>query len=70
MRMDHLVFLSLLVSGPFVLKTHKTFKGNIYLCISTSIEYAVCTSQLKMIFCFIFEQIKDICQLYKFVWTV
>ena len=45
---------------------HTSVKGNVYICININMGYAVCTTQLKLIFFhFIFEQIKGICQLYK-----
>ena len=50
-RLDLLGYLSLLVSGSFFLKTHKVLKV-IYICINTSMECVMCTSQLKIIFLF------------------
>ena len=46
-KLDHLDYLSLLVSGPFFLRT-QTIKGNICICINTRIEYVICTDQLKI----------------------
>ena len=54
----------------FCSENTETFKGNIYISINPKTECAVYTSQLKMAFCFLFEQGKGICQLYQFIWTV
>lgn len=47
----------------------QTFKGYIYICINASMECVVCSSQLNITFCFMFEQVNCNCQLLKSIWT-
>lgn len=52
-RLDNSVQIPVL----FFLKTYKLSKVNIQICISTSMECPVYTSQQEVIFCFLFEQV-------------
>lgn len=51
----------------FFSENTQTFKGNICICNDVSMECLLYTSQLEMIFCSMFDQVKGICQLYKSV---
>lgn len=60
-RLDYMGYPFLLLSDPLPLNTYKLTKVT-YIFIAT---HAVWASQMKLIFCCMFEYIKCICQIYK-----
>lgn len=56
-KLDHMGHPFLLISWPLALKSHELSK--VPFILNISIEYVVCTSQLKIVFnIFMFEQLK------------